>query len=257
MRRPALFAPLTASIVAALALVGCAGPAAEEPDAPATPSASPEPEATAAPTPTPTEDPTAGWQTIETEDGLFRWRIPADWSVVDESAEAPDDLGWTNQITVVSDRGQELAYFGSAYFGDRGGACGSALQGSMTDAEGFVPAVVHDDEQVALGDDLVDLEGEPVDAARLVAHTAHPTSDRYAFFAGYTVYPMRDDAVPCLQYSDVAVPEDYPYTSFGTSAAPELWDVDSFEQGTAYTETEEYEELMTMFRSLELTGEGR
>ncbi|GAA3594163.1 hypothetical protein GCM10010968_04260 [Agrococcus terreus] len=248
--------PVVAAALAALLLAGCAAPSA-----PAEPSGeAPAPTATsAAPAPQPTEtaDPRAGWRTIETQDGLFRWQIPADWTVVDESFEAEDDLGWVNQLTVVSELGQDLAFFGSASYGDRGGICASPDDPGLVDAEGFVPALVHDDELVELGEGLLGMDLEPVEGARLVAHTRTSDDESFVFYAGFTMYPMREDAVPCLQYSDVAVPDGYPQTSFGTTHAPALWQVESYEQGEAYTETEEYSELMDMFRSLELTGAHR
>lgn len=248
--------PLVAVALAALMLVGCAAPSA-----PAEPSgAAPAPTAsTAAPEPQPTEtpDPRAGWRSIETQDGLFRWQIPADWTVVDESFEAEDGLGWANRLTVTSELGQDLAFFGSASYGDRGGICASA-DAPLVDAEGFVPALIHDDELIDLGEGLLGMDLEPVEGARLVAHTSTSDDEAFTFYAGYTQHPMREDAVPCLQYADVAVPDDYPHTSFGTTySIRSLWDVDSFEQGAAYTETEEYRELMEMFRSLELTGAHR
>ena len=148
--------PVVAAALAALVLAGCAAPSepaepSSEAPAPTTTTAAPAPE------PTETADPRAGWRTIETQDGLFRWQIPADWTVVDESREADDDLGWVNQVTVVSELGQDLAFFGSAFHGDRGGACDDwDGDGSTT-----VPTEVHAEEGVPLGDQpLHSIRGE-------------------------------------------------------------------------------------------------
>ncbi|SFS03912.1 hypothetical protein SAMN04487783_0802 [Agrococcus baldri] len=227
-----------------LALGACAAPTAE-PSAPtattvasaAAGPASPAPTATAEPTAS--DDPMAGWQAVETSDGLFRWRIPVDWSVVDESFEAEDDLGHVNAITVVSDIGQELAYFGSAYYGDRGGACDDWDGDGTT----MVPGQLHAD-AMALGGD-----------GRVVAYTAQRVEDRFDFVAGFTMDDVEDDRVPCLGYFDVPVPDDHPFTSFSTTHDRALWEVASFAQGAAYAETEEFDELFAMFRSLELLQE--
>jgi len=210
------------------------------------------PTAPESPTPSSTVDPLADWQVVETQDGLYRWRIPADWTAVDESFEAEDGLGWVNQVTIVSELDQELAEFGSAYYGDRGGAC----EDWDGDGATTVPTEVHLEESVRLGDAPLSSVRGPVDEGRIVAFTSQSDPDTFEFYAGYSQDAFEDGKAQCLRYSDVPVPEDYPDTAFGTTADRALWQVDSFEQGTAYTETQEYAELIDMFRSLELTGTG-
>lgn len=226
-----------AAIALLLSLSACASTTAEPPS---TAPASPPAQSTEAPAEgdAPAEsDPLAGWQSIETADGRFRWRIPADWSIVDESFEAKDDLGHVNAITVVSDRGQELAYFGSAFYGDRGGACHDWDGDGTT----MVPARVHFDDPTVL-------DGE----GRVVAYTSERAPGSFDFYAGYTLDQIEPDRVPCLRYSDVPVSEDRLQVSFGTTWDPALWEVPSIEEGEAYAETEEFDELIAMFRSLEV-----
>jgi hypothetical protein len=155
-----------------------------------------------------------------------------------------------NHVTVVSDLGQALAVFGSAHFGDRGGACHD------WDGDGtfYVPGSIHLEETVTLGEGLVGFDGESVDEARIVAFTTRPTAEDTWFVAGYSLDPFEGGQVPCLTHSDVPVPEGYPAASFGTTGDEALWRVDSLEQGEAYTETEEYAQLMDVFRSLEIVG---
>jgi hypothetical protein len=243
-------APIAAAVAALLLLTGCAGAAEPAPsEAPATRTSAPPPSDPAEPAeePSASADPTAGWQVVETTDGLYRWRIPADWTVVDESFEAEDDLGHVNDLTIVSEIGQELARFGSAYYGDRGGACTGV-------PDGMIPALVHLEETVPLGDAPLSSARGPAEAGRIVAFTARYGDQRPQFFAGFTQDRVEADRVSCLRYADVPVPEGYPETSFGTTWDAALWEVDSFEQGAAYAETEEFRELMDVFRSLELTG---
>lgn len=241
------------ALIAIAGLVGCAQLAAAPSsspvasvDASTTPSPSPTPDATAAPSSAPTD----GWQEVATTDGLFRWRIPADWTARDASFEAEDGLGHVNHVTIVSDLEQELAVFGSAFYGDRGGACDD------WDGDGtfFVPASIHLEETVPLGDGLIGFDGEPEAEGRIVAFTSRPTAEDAWFIAGYSLDPFEGGQVPCIPYNDVPVPEGYPDASFGTTRDESLWRVDSLEQGQAYAQTEEYEELMDMFRSLEIVG---
>lgn len=239
------------ALVLLLALTGCAGGASGEPSEAPTVSTSQAPSAeamadagsaTSAPpetagAPDAGDEALAGWRTIATSDGIFRWRIPADWSVVDESFEAEDGLGHVNSFTVVSDIGQELAFFGSAYYGDRGGACDD------WDGDGtiMVPAQLHFDDPTALRG-----------AGRVVAYTSERQPGVFDFYAGYTLDEVEADRVPCLRYSDVPVDDERLHASFGTTFDPTLWNVPSFEQGAAYAETEEFRELIEMFRSLEV-----
>lgn len=250
MPRHARPAPIVAAVAALLVLSGCAGAAETAPSemAPA-PTAAPSRSSSGAPTaqPSASADPTADWQVVETTDGLYRWRIPADWTVVDESFEAEDDLGHVNDVTIVSDIGQRLAHFGSAYYGDRGGACTGV-------EDGMVPALVHLDETVPLGPGPLASARGPADAGRIVAFTSQYGDARPTFFAGFTQDLVEADRVSCHVYADVPVPEGYPETQFGTTRLEALWELDSLEQGAAYTETEEFSELMDVFRSLELTG---
>ncbi|MCR8670050.1 hypothetical protein [Agrococcus sp. HG114] len=242
-------APFAVAVIALLVLTGCADPAGSAPSQTPAPAPAHSSSAGAAPTSQgmPSADPTEGWHVVETADGLFRWRVPADWTVVDASFEAEDGLGHVNDVTIVSDIGQELARFGSAYYGDRGGTCAG-------DEDGMVPALVHLDETVALGGRQLSSARGPAEAGRIVALTSQFEGDRAQFFAGFTQDEVEADRVSCLIYGDVPVPEGYPQTSFRTTWDLALWEVDSFEQGAAYAETEEFRELMDVFRSLELTG---
>lgn len=241
-------------IAAALLLAGCSS-AAEAPTAPASTSASmsatPVPTATAEPepSPTPTVDATADWQRIETEDGLFRWRIPADWSIVDESGESELDGRWMNRMDISNADGEVLAFFSSHYTGgDRGGVCDD-WDG---DGTGYVPAVVHLDEAVQTAEGPLTSFVGPVEEGRLVAFSSQQTADTAWFFAGHSLSDVREDSVPCLTYSDVPTPEGYPSTGFGTTGDPERWRMASLEEGIAYAATDEYDQLIEMFRSLEL-----
>ncbi len=233
-----------------LGVAACAVPATG-PSTPAQPSAPVAPPTgsaaePAAMTPAPTatrdaaaaagSDALADWQSVETADGRFRWRIPPDWSVVDESFEAEDGLGHVNAITVVSDTGQRLAYFGSAHYGDRGGAC-AAWDGDGTTS---VPAQLHFDAPALAGE------------GRVVAYTREYAAGAFDFFAGYTLDDVESDRAPCLRYSDVPVDEAGLQVSFGTTFDPALWDVPSFADGAAYAETQELDDLIAMFRSLEV-----
>ena len=148
-------------------------------------------------------------------------------------------------MTIVSDLEQELAVFGSAFYGDRGGACDD------WDGDGtfFVPASIHLEETVPLGDGLIGFDGEP-EAEGRIARGIQLLLRRLLVRRLLEVLPARD----LDRFGRVPVPEGYPDASFGTTRDESLWRVDSLEQGQAYAQTEEYEELMDMFRSLEIVG---
>ncbi|WP_405218482.1 hypothetical protein [Agrococcus sp. Ld7] len=235
-----------------LLLAGCAatGPDAAPPPAVST-TASAEPSAEPSPEPSgessgadaPTGE--AAWHRFSTENGMASIAVPPTWTV--EGGAVSSDVGEWQWIWVRNSLRHEMALLRLGVGGDRGGACGGNVIAGTSD----VPARIHLVEEV-------DVTGETLGDAPptyLYAATVERSDGAFAFHAGYSLERPADDRMPCIVYDDVAVPVDYPQVSFGVPDADiggGLWRVDSLEAGEAYAQTEEYETLMDVLRSLRL-----
>ncbi|MGM1028861.1 MAG: hypothetical protein ACQEWM_03180 [Actinomycetota bacterium] len=224
-------------LVVPLLLVACASspPAAS----PAPPAASP----TAAASPTPVTE--ATWHRFSTESGMASISIPPTWTV--EGGAVETHAGGVQWIWVRNSLRHEMALLAIGKGGDRGGACDD-WDG---DGTAFVPARIHLVEEVDVtGETLGD--GPP---AYLYAATVQPAEGDFSFHVGYSTERPGGDRMPCLIYDDVAVPEGFPSVTLGTPPATiggGLWQVDSFDAGAAYAETDEYAALVDVLRSLRL-----
>lgn len=186
----------------------------------------------------------ARWQRFSTENGMASITVPPTWTV--EGGAVSGDDGESQWIWVRNSLRHEMALLTVSSGGDRGGTCGD----SVIDGTSEVPARIHLVEEMDVG-------GETLDPppAYLYAATVESSRDVFAFHAGYSLERPADDRMPCTIFDDVAVPDGYPQVSFGVPNADiggGLWRVDSFEAGQAYAQTEEYDTLMDVLRSLRL-----
>lgn len=256
-RRPAAAAAAVAGVLALL-LSGCAEPSAAPPATPTTPPTAAVAESASPPASAPatsaeaSAEPTADWQRVATENGLVSLRIPTTWTV-EHGGETIEESLWAQTMLVRNSIGQEMAILSVSEGGDRGGACGADVDGVFQqDDDGMLPARIHAVEVLELGDEL-DAFGTP-GKPHLVAATVE-YGERFGFHVGFLPEPPQDGLVPCLWYDDVAVPAGFPNVMLGTppvDTAGDIWLVDSFEAGEAYTETSEFATLMSVMRSIEL-----
>jgi len=230
-------------LVAPLLLVACAGGAPAATTAPPASSAPASASPTAAASPTAVPEPT--WHRFSTESGMASVSIPPTWTV--EGGAVASDVGDVEWIWVRNSLQHEMALLAIGNGGDRGGACDD-WDG---DGTAFVPARIHLVEEVDVTGESLD-DGPP---AYLYAATVQPAEGDFSFHVGYSTERPEGDRMPCLTYDDVAVPEGYPWVTLGTPSASMgggLWQVDSFDAGAAYAETEEYAALVDVLRSLRL-----
>lgn len=237
---------LLALLAVPLLLAGCTTGPEVAPSPTASTTTSAEPSGEPGSEPSASDAPTGGapWHRFSTANGMASITVPPTWTV--EGGAVSSDYGESQWIWVRNSLRHEMALLTVSSGGDRGGTCGD----SVIDGTSEVPARIHLVEEVDVG-------GETLDAppAYLYAATVESSTDVFAFHAGYSLERPVDDRMPCTIFDDVAVPDGYPWVSFGVPNADiggGLWRVDSFDAGERYAQTEEYDTLMDVLRSLRL-----